>query len=204
MPGPAPAVCRTSDSGAGEDQARRFTAHLTGAIARGDVQAFAAFYEAWFDRAHALARSISRRDEAFCLDVVQDSMMRVVRSMPALQTERAVQAWMARTLFTVTVDRIRQEHRRNRRERKAAEPEAAHSSVHPQESAEEREQLEWIRDRLAELPEEDRHLVLGRFREDKTLQALGESLGISTNAAHGRIWRIVQRLRRAAEGMFRD
>lgn len=204
MPGPAPVLGKTSDPGTEKERSPRLTAPLTGAIARGDEQAFAAFYEAWFDRAHALARSISRRDESFCLDVVQDCMMRVVRSLPALKTERAVQAWMARTVFTVTVDRVRQEHRRSRRERGAATPEGAHSRAHPLESAEEREQLDWIRDRLAELPEEDRYLVLERFRGDQTLQAMGESLGISPNAAHGRIWRTVQRLRRAAEEVFRD
>ena len=55
------------------------TAPLTALIARGDERAFATFYELWFDRALALARSISRRDESFCLDVVQDCMLRVVR-----------------------------------------------------------------------------------------------------------------------------
>ncbi|MGK0202373.1 MAG: DNA-directed RNA polymerase specialized sigma24 family protein, partial [Planctomycetota bacterium] len=50
---------------------------LTGRIAAGDESAFAEFYEAWFVSTLALSRAISRRDEAWCLDVVQDVMLTV-------------------------------------------------------------------------------------------------------------------------------
>ena len=70
------------------------SARLTAAIARGDPTAFGRFYELWFDPALALARSISGRDESFCLDVVQDCMLRVVRSMKPLATESSPE-WTA-------------------------------------------------------------------------------------------------------------
>src|SRR5690606_3993650 len=49
----------------------------TSAIARGDTEAFAQFYEIWFDRLVHMTRSITGRDESFCLDVTQDAMLRI-------------------------------------------------------------------------------------------------------------------------------
>ena len=69
---------------------------LTGAIARGDTVAFGEFYEVWFDRAFSMARSVSKRDESFCLDVVQDTMMRAVKYMKPMPSEKALTNWMAR------------------------------------------------------------------------------------------------------------
>lgn len=178
---------------------------LTAAIARGDEQAFAEFYERWFDRVYARARSVTRRDEAFCLDVVQDCMMRVVRGMRPLKTEAAVAAWMARTLFSTAVDRLRQDQRRTRREREVVERDAASRDGTPHaDDLEQEEQAAWLRARIAELPAGDRQLILERFEGGKTLEAIGAAHGMSVHAAHGRIWRILGRLRKAAKGLFDD
>ena len=93
---------------------------LTRAIARGDTEAFGEFYEAWFDRTFAMARSVSRRDESFCLDIVQDTMLRVVRYMKPLATEESLGNWMGRAVLSATIDRLRREKRRPEREREAA------------------------------------------------------------------------------------
>jgi len=42
---------------------------VTAAIRRGDPEAFAVLYDAWFDRAYAIARTLTRRDESSCLDI---------------------------------------------------------------------------------------------------------------------------------------
>ena len=157
------------------------------------------FYEAWFDRAFAMARSITRRDESFCLDVVQDSMMRVVKKMRPLADEKAVRAWMARTLFTTAIDRLRSESRRARREsRVAAATGEALAGLDPVRG----EQIEWIREQLRALPEDDRRLILERFAGDRTLEEVGRSLGITGHAAHGRIRRILIRMRNLARELF--
>jgi RNA polymerase sigma factor (sigma-70 family) len=179
------------------------SAHLTARIARGDPDAFGAFYEAWFERAFALARSITRRDEAFCLDVVQDCMLRVVRSMRPLADERAVQAWMAKTVLSTALDGLRSERRRAQREETATQRTAA-ATPDAHAEAEAAEQTAWLRERLAELSAEERELLWQRFAGDATLQAAGAALGISGNAAHGRIRRILERLRAAAKGVFGD
>jgi RNA polymerase sigma-70 factor (ECF subfamily) len=175
------------------------SAALTAAIARGDEAAFAAFYELWFERAYAKARGIMKRDEAFCLDVVQEVMLKVARKMRALPDEESVAAWMAQALLTTALDCMRGEARRLRREQAAARPEAEPARAPAWEEA---ERLSWLRERLAELPATDRAMLSVRFAEDGTLDDVGAAFGISGDAAHGRIWRTLARLRRRAREWF--
>jgi len=180
------------------------TAHWTARIARGDTAAFSAFYEAWFDRVFALAQSFSRRDESFCLDVVQDAMLRVVKSMPTLEHESQVSAWLTRAVYSATIDQIRAEQRRTLREQRVAEATPEAHTRDPAESLLTDEKRAWIAARLSELPERDRELVLARFEGSMTLEQVGATFAMSGSAAHGRIRRIVDRLRSAAERWFHD
>jgi RNA polymerase sigma factor (sigma-70 family) len=180
------------------------TAPLCARIAAGDEAAFAAFYDAWFDPAYALARTISRRDEAFCLDVVQDVMQRVVTKLPVLGTEDAVAAWMSKTVFSVTVDFLRREARRRRREERVA---ASVAEAHGGDSLlelERAEQRAWLAAALSRLPAQDQALLQARFGDGATLAAAGASLGITVDAAHGRIRRTLHALARAAKEWFGD
>jgi RNA polymerase sigma factor (sigma-70 family) len=180
------------------------TAPLCARIAAGDETAFAPFYDAWFDPVFALARTISRRDESFCLDVVQDVMQRVVTSLPALASEDSVAAWMSRTTFTVAVDRLRQEARRQRREERVA---ASVAEAHGGETLlelERQEQRAWLSAALARLPAADQALLQARFGDGATLAAAGARFGITVDAAHGRIRRTLHALARAAKEWFGD
>lgn len=171
---------------------------LTRAIARGDTVAFGEFYEVWFDRAFAMARSISRRDESFCLDVVQDTMLRAVKYMKPLPTEKALTNWVARAVLTVTIDRLRREARRPGREREAA----ARLLARGEKRIADHEQITWLEGRLDELAARDRQLIRERFHHGKSLSEAGAAVGLSGNAAHGRIRRTIERLRRAAKEVF--
>ncbi len=176
---------------------------LTAAIARGDEGAFAEFYELWFDRAFAMVRSLSRRDESFCLDVVQDCMMKVVKSIRPMANEKAVTAWMGKVVMNTAVDHLRKEKRRRQREAEAQDGEGDSSGRETVPQAlEDQERLLWMQKMIAALPESDRELILQRFGSGKTLAAVGEEVGISGNAAHGRIRRILARWRETAKEYF--
>jgi RNA polymerase sigma factor (sigma-70 family) len=167
------------------------TAHeLTRAIAAGDTEAFARFYEAWFERMYAEARRATRRDESFCLDVVQDAMMKVIRSMPVLETEAAMAAWLRRVVQRCAYDRLRAEARRMRREGAIVGGREIASDM--------REQIEWLRAELNLLDDESRHLLDLRWRLGWTLQRIGASLGLSAGAVDGRLSRIVRGMQRRA------
>jgi RNA polymerase sigma-70 factor (ECF subfamily) len=179
------------------------TRQLTARIVRGDPEAFTALYEAWFDRCFALARSFTRRDEAFCLDVVQDVMLRVVKSLKPLDSEAALAAWLCRAVQSTAIDRLRAHARSARREAAvaASRPELQHG-LEPSLQAQDQERARWLEARIAELPEAEQALWTARFVEGRTLDQAGAAAGMSGDAAHGRLWRLVDRLRRMANEVF--
>jgi RNA polymerase sigma factor (sigma-70 family) len=173
------------DRGDTQDWVRR----VTRGIARGDRGALAELYEAWFDGCYAEARRVTRRDESFCLDVVQETMMRAIRGMRPLASSEQLHAWMKRAVHNAAIDMLRNESRRVRREG-TWEGAATGSALGSLE-----EQLHLVREALARLPAEDAGLIGLRIAKDRTLEATGLAAGITADAAHGRIRRALHRLR---------
>ncbi|MBX3375552.1 MAG: sigma-70 family RNA polymerase sigma factor [Phycisphaeraceae bacterium] len=163
----------------------------TRAIARGDRQALGMFYERWFERTYAAARRLTGRDESFCLDVVQETMLRVIRSMKELQGAAELGAWMDRAVHSAAIDLLRRESRRIRREAKRG----GHSE---QVAADVDDRIEWVLARMAELPAGESTLVALRLGGDQSLESVGAATGLSGHAAQGRIRRTLARLRRWA------
>ena len=171
------------------------TAALTRAAARGDTAAFGTIYERWFDRALSAAHRLTGRDESFCLDVVQDAMLRAARRLPALPHEAALGAWLCRAVHRAALDRLRAEKRRAARERSSA------GQVHPTPGRPPEaldEDIAWLRAQLRELPPDDGWMLGARFGQNRTLAQVGASLGLTGDAAHGRIRRALQRVARKA------
>ncbi|MFK7742564.1 MAG: RNA polymerase sigma factor [Planctomycetota bacterium] len=195
------------------DAARRLPAAdpaLTGAIRAGSESAFAQFYELWFAPSLALARACCRRDEAFCLDVVQDVMVVVARRMPKLDDAAQVRSWMASTILNACRDRIRSESRRRRREQQRAE-QAQADAAHGQAVAEpwaqlaRQERRDWLEQRMSELSEQEQALLVARFGGAANVTAVAEQLGMTADAAHGRLRRALGKLRqKAASGFWRS
>ncbi|MBL9078291.1 MAG: sigma-70 family RNA polymerase sigma factor [Planctomycetes bacterium] len=167
-------------------------------VARGDEAAFVQFYEAWFGPVCKLARVLSRRDEDFALDVVQDVMMTVARKLPMLRDDAAVRAWMARTVANAVTDRLRAEQRRRRREQSAGQARAAHEVPEPWLGIAAAERQAWLAGVLAALPAVDRELLAARFGGAATVAATAAAFGLGADAAHGRLRRALRRVRHAA------
>jgi hypothetical protein len=64
--------------------------------------------------------------------------------------------------------------------------------------------MSWLRGTLEKLDREDRVLLDGRYEGGGTLEALGSSLGVSGDAASGRLRRLVARLRGMAREVFHE
>lgn len=167
-------------------------------IAAGDEVAFTQFHQTWFAPTLALAKAISRRDEAFSLDVVQDVMLTVAKKLPALRDEVAVRTWMTRTVANAVTDRLRTEARRARRERAADELRERHEPE-PWLCLVADERRTWLLHCLDALPPIDRELLAARFGAEATVAAAAAALGLSEDAAHGRVRRALARLRRQAK-----
>jgi len=170
---------------------------LTAAIASGDTEAFGVFYEQWFDHILLEARLASRRDEQFCLDLVQDTMMRVIRSMKTFDHEDGLRRWLRVVVQTCCIDLFRAESRRRRREH-------SHQSLagHAEYFNEHDERLVWLESQLAALEPDDAKLLDMRFRFGWTLARIASTLGLSTGAVDGRLNRLLAALRGRAKGML--
>ena len=178
---------------------------LIAGIAAGDSGALATFYDQWFDRAYDMARHLTRRDESFCLDVVQEAMLKVIRKLrPSLGiTSRAsLDAWFARVIHTTAIDQLRREARRRGRESAPPRPPGEHAAA--SEAVQLAERLNWLMSELSRLEREDASLMNGRFRGERSLEAVGAAHGLSGGAVHGRIRRVLERLRRAGKERFHE
>ena len=170
---------------------------LTAAIASGDTEAFGRFYEQWFDHILTEARLASRRDEHFCLDLVQDVMLRIIRSRRVFDHEDSLRRWVRVVVQSCCIDHFRAESRRRRREH------AHHSSAEQHEVVNEQdERLLWLESQLATLGPDDAKLLDMRFRFGWTLGRIASTLGLSTGAVDGRLNRLLAALRGRVKGML--
>lgn len=179
---------------------------LTTAIASGDTEAFAAFYREWFDTMFAQAVRACKRDEAFCLDVVQDAMMRIIRSMRPMETADDLRRWLRAVIQSCAYDKLRSESRRRAREQKRADDQirSGGGSAPAHDRDEITEQLAWLDGELRNLDDEATRLVVLRHRFGWTLQQIGDAVGLAPGAVDGRIRRLLSRLRRRAKEHFDD
>ena len=123
-------------------------------------------------------------------------MLRVVKGLKPLENEAQLRAWLTRTVHSTVVDMLRKESRRARREA-VRRPQS--ESAAPIE-----EQLAWVNARLAELPGGDGRLVTLRVAQERTLDAVGASDGITGDAAHGRLRRAIGKLKMWAKEVADD
>jgi len=179
---------------------------LIKAIAEGNTSAFAVFYEEWFDRALGLATSLTKRDESFCLDIVQDSMLRAIKSLrPSLgiSSRTDLDRWMSRVVHTAAIDCLRKESRRRAREARLRETRVRDGKDSYATGAETPSDLEerivWIREQLEQLAAADRELLMSRFAADRTIHAAATDAGLTPGAAAGRLARLMKRLQNAAK-----
>lgn len=166
------------------------TAKLTRAIRSGDAAAFTSLYDAHFDRLLARAKRCTKRDEQFCLDVVQEVFVKVIKRLPMLGSEAALHAWLERATVTTAYDALRREIRRTRREADHIPTEQAASDMPTQE------QLDWLARELAAMDERTAQLVMARHRTGKTMDDL------TSGSARGRVHRAMEALRERARRTF--
>lgn len=172
------------------------TRELTRAIAAGDSRALEALYRSHFDLLHAFIRRTTRRDESFCLDIIHDTMLRVIRSIPVLESGEALDGWLRVTALSCARDRLRADGRRARRESLVSrEPRGGASDEESSEFA----SLHLVEAAIARLDPAAAGLVLARYRFGWTLARIGASLGLKPGAVDGRLSRALAQIRRQLE-----
>ena len=162
--------------------------HLSAAMAGGDAMAVEAFYRQYFDHLYSHARRCTGRDESFCLDVVQDAVLRVIRTVKQVDSEPRFRGWLKLVVQTTAFDLLRGEKRRKNREAMSA---VAPANAQPDPDS---LQLDWLADQINQLDPELVRIIEMRFDKSWTLQRIGQALGLSTGAVDGRLRRALRKL----------
>ncbi len=177
------------------------TGELTAAMAAGREEAVEVFYRRYFDWLYAQARRASGRDEAFCLDVVQDSVLRVIRTVRKVESENQFRGWLALVVKTTAYDQLRAESRRRQREILVA---ATRSELSREASPDADDRLQWLTRSIAHLDGELAEMLEMRFQKRWTLRQIGQSLGMTIGAVDGRLRRALRELKLEADEKFND
>jgi RNA polymerase sigma-70 factor (ECF subfamily) len=140
-------------------------------------------------------------------DLVQETLMDAVRDFARFQgkTEDELLQWLRRLLLNNLIDFTRHYRDTARRQvdregsllgdssvRPVPEPAAALPS--PSDEVLAREEAKAVERALRELPENYRHVVLWRYQEGRSFEAIGKALGITANAARKLLLRAIRRV----------
>ena len=140
-----------------------------------------------------LVFSVARRrlnNTVLAEDATQTVFTRLAQSAPGLNTDPELVAWLHRTTVHVAIDLWRSETRRQTREQKAA------MELTEADSAQLWQELTpHLDEALNELDDVERQAVLLRFFQSKSMREIGQSFGVSEDAAKMRVSRALERLR---------
>ena len=153
------------------------------------------FYRDRFDSLVIRAQAMTRFDEATCLDLVQDTMLKIATSMPRFNDEQQLNAWINRLIINGARDRIRSASRLHRREASRAAPEQAQPTNDDQVA---------LRKHLDALDEEQVHLLQTRYAFGWTLRQIGERIGLGTSSVDHRLRIALDQLRTNYDEETRD
>lgn len=189
------------------DNADAWAARASRAVRAGSREALAEMYDRCADGVVATVRRVTRRDESFALDCMQEMFMRLAANPPVVDTHAALMAWMRLTALNVARNALLSESRRRRREdgvrRKEAiaageangavgvsAAERAHDACGHADDLE--VDLESV---LAGLDTEERALLRLRHVERMGIASIANAVGASPRAVESALRRLVARLR---------
>ena len=163
---------------------------LSAGVAAGRSAAIEIWYRRYFDSLYATARRVSGKDEAESLDIVQDAVIRILRTIRPVSEERQLIAWQSLVVRTTAYDYLKTSRRRRQREERAARDRC--EALPP--TTEEDERLSALRSGIARLDPTLADLLDKRFGQGLTLATIAESLGLSIGTVDGRLRRAMRTL----------
>lgn len=169
---------------------------MTAAMAAGDPRAVEAFYRQYFDLMYRHACSITHRDESFCLDVVQDAVLRVIRTIRPADSEPQLVAWLRLVTQTAAYDLLKGESRRKRRESLVASP--PDPAGREPDALADADRLAWLHQEIASLDPQISKMIELRYEQRWTLARIARALGLSIGTVDGRLRRALRELRKRA------
>jgi RNA polymerase sigma factor (sigma-70 family) len=157
-------------------------------VERRDADAFTEIFSQHGAMVYGACRRILRSD-ADAEDVTQECFLELHRSADAINASLA--GWLHRLATHRSLDRLKSDKRRRLREARYAEDHTVESETNWDDVA------EYIDEAIAELSEESRDLVVRRFFQGDTQEALAERLDLTRKQVRYRLDQSVRDIREA-------
>ncbi|MGH7243511.1 MAG: RNA polymerase sigma factor [Phycisphaerales bacterium] len=164
---------------------------LSTAIRRGDEPAFRDFFEEWASTIESWSRDFVASDEHLALDIVQETMIRVIRSLPALDSHEAFVAWLRAANRSAVIDLLRRRLSSQARDRAAAKAEVVDSNSREVANAD----TAALAAALSTLSPDDQLLLRLRADSSASFDQLTSALGGTPDSLYGRARRALARLK---------
>jgi RNA polymerase sigma-70 factor (ECF subfamily) len=177
----------------------------------GDESAFQLFFDGYFPRLYRFVLPRLGGDVEACKEVVQATLSKAVRSLASFRGEAALFSWLCQISRRQIVDYLRAHKRHSERvvliddtpELRAAlesvEAPAEHDPVHVYGNAETKRLVRSVLDRL---PGRYGDVLEWKYVEGRSVEEIGELLGIGHTAAQSLLARARTAFREAIETVF--
>lgn len=166
-------------------------------LRRGSPEALARVYEMYVDSMLTLATGLLG-NRAAAEDVVQDVFLSFARSAKGLRSRGSLRSYLATGVLNRVRDRLRLSHRKVGRLDDTADPIC--ESPSPEQRAILTEELARLHRAVAELPEEQREVVLLRLKANLKFRDIARLQQTSVNTVLGRYRYGLDRLRSLLNG----
>jgi RNA polymerase sigma-70 factor (ECF subfamily) len=184
---------------------------LIAAMLRGDEAAFRRFFETYFPRVYRFALPRLGNDAEACKEVVQATLVKAMRGLAGFRGESALFSWLCQICRRQIVDYLRA-HKRHRQNvvliddtpglREALESIAAPASDEPMQGYNTAETRRLVQSVLDRLPSRYGDVLEWKYIEGRSVEEIGELLGVGHIAAQSLLARARTAFREALETVF--
>ena len=184
---------------------------LVQAMLAGDERAFTRFFETYFPRVYRFALPRMNRNVDATKDVVQSTLIKAMRALGDWRGDAALFTWLCQICRSQIVDHVRSQRRREQKiiliddsdeVRAALESIEAPCSDDPFRGADSAELRRLVHAVLDRLPARYGEALEWKYVEGRSVEEIGERLGIGQTAAQSLLARARVAFREGLESVF--